>query len=61
MLLTRKCAACRHCWWLLHLDWLLRFWRYFTTVPDAVAWLSCAGFVFGVWLDAFQSLAQHHS
>ncbi|KAK9793706.1 hypothetical protein WJX73_002301 [Symbiochloris irregularis] len=37
----------RHCRCLLYWDWLLRFWTYFDTVPNGVAWLSCAGFYFG--------------
>lgn len=26
---------------------LFRFWIYFDTIPHSIAWLSCAGFVFG--------------
>ncbi|KAK9818817.1 hypothetical protein WJX74_005260 [Apatococcus lobatus] len=47
----------RRCSWLLPFDWLIRFWIYFDTVPHAVAWLSCAGFVFGELLYVVGSLA----
>ncbi|KAK9863525.1 hypothetical protein WJX84_001657 [Apatococcus fuscideae] len=47
----------RRCNWLLYFDWLIRVWKYFDTIPHAVAWLSCAGFVFGELLYIVGSFA----
>ena len=40
---SKHSLACQHEFMMQ----LLRFWIYFDTIPHAVAWLSCAGFVFG--------------
>ena len=69
----RLLLACQNCHWTWikklwqetscdheHTVQLLRFWRYFDTIPHGVGWLSCAGFVFGMFVTLAQCYCKIH-